>query len=190
MQSWWGPINPGLLRTTLGFAFGCLVFWGRQHSFQIKHPGWIAAASAGLTVLGLVFYNSISAFGADYVFVLLLFPALTYFAADPRLTYSRVLSCSPMRWLGRISYSVYLLHLPLANAMALSIVWGWGYPSVPMRGFIWLALVLGMSTLTYRWIEQPGIRLMRLGFKRMATTVPAWLPWGTRPALARPQEPS
>ena len=55
-------------------------------------------------------------------------------------------------WLGTISYSVYLLHPPL---QAVVPVW----PN-PIYSFLaMLALTIGVSSCTYRLIEQPGIAL-------------------------------
>ncbi|MGV3510841.1 MAG: acyltransferase family protein [Novosphingobium sp.] len=59
-----------------------------------------------------------------------------------------------MPWLGSLSFSIYLLH-PLAIALADRFASDW------LRDLVAIALTLGLSTLTYRWIEQPGIALGR-----------------------------
>lgn len=59
---------------------------------------------------------------------------------------------APSLYLGRISYSVYLMHpivmtvVPQAGTSLLTLV-------------IWLGVLLLVASFTYRWIEQPGIAL-------------------------------
>jgi len=63
----------------------------------------------------------------------------------------------PLLYLGQISYSLYLLHpvillaVPQSNSIALTITY-------------WLMIMLVISALTYRWLEQP---MMRVG-KRLS----------------------
>jgi peptidoglycan/LPS O-acetylase OafA/YrhL len=68
-----------------------------------------------------------------------------------------------MTWLGSISYSVYVVHVPI-----LWMTWwlkdkvihfpatGWGRWSLPL---FFLAAVLVASQLTYKLIEMPGQKL-------------------------------
>ncbi len=77
-------------------------------------------------------------------------------------------------FLGRISYSVYLLHLPIIHAMVP--VYAWidrrqlaMTPHFCLAVAITLAIVLPLATLTHYLIEVPGMRLgaitiARLGF--------------------------
>lgn len=61
-----------------------------------------------------------------------------------------VLSNRPLRYLGRISYPLYLWHWPLMFA----------FNRLGLGGAAWMGLALGLSVvlaaLTHRWIEQPG----------------------------------
>jgi len=76
-----------------------------------------------------------------------------------------LLETAPLQWLGRISYSVYLVHIPVLYAVfhILSHVapelrnWQFLAAALPAT----LVLTIGISALTYRWIEQPGINLGR-----------------------------
>jgi peptidoglycan/LPS O-acetylase OafA/YrhL len=67
--------------------------------------------------------------------------------------------------LGDISYSVYLVHMliePLVVAALLRAGWLRSLPRLAQYGCISLAIlliVLPISWLLYRWIEQPGIAL-------------------------------
>ncbi|RSS79383.1 acyltransferase [Streptomyces sp. WAC06614] len=72
-------------------------------------------------------------------------------------TFPRVLT-----WLGRISYSVYVVHIPAMFA----VYWLLADVTLPGTGpgrfvptLIFLVLTLGLSQLTYRYVELPGQRL-------------------------------
>jgi peptidoglycan/LPS O-acetylase OafA/YrhL len=64
-------------------------------------------------------------------------------------------------WLGRISYSLYLQHLPIIYLLAwICTRLGW---TAPLSGLGWV-LVLTLATTAvsaalYRWVEAPGIAL-------------------------------
>ena len=67
-------------------------------------------------------------------------------ATDPGWWFSRVLGVAPLRALGRISYGLYILHLPLFLALG----WRLGLPvSILLTG------------LSYRYIERPFLRRKR-----------------------------
>jgi peptidoglycan/LPS O-acetylase OafA/YrhL len=67
-----------------------------------------------------------------------------------------------LRRLGTISYSVYLVQaLVLLAVPAL--------PSALLTAAVWTALVIGLSEVTYRLVEQPAVRLGR----RLVTGKPA-----------------
>jgi peptidoglycan/LPS O-acetylase OafA/YrhL len=77
-----------------------------------------------------------------------------------------------LTWLGRISYSVYLVHYIVLESVPALPSWVPGYR--PLTLVLWIAVTLGVSHLTYTFIEQPGVRLGR--------TVAAW----ARTRFARP----
>jgi peptidoglycan/LPS O-acetylase OafA/YrhL len=130
--------------------------------------GWLAA----LAVAGVLLGANLP--GDDRVVYLLLCPlvgVLLLHLAHGRSAVTRALGTSAMRWLGRRSYGIYLVH-PLALA-----VWAKVVPAgLPGRG-LWLglgclALTLVVSDLAHRLVETPFIRLGRR--------------WSARPA-ARPE---
>jgi len=73
--------------------------------------------------------------------------------------FARVLARPPLRFLGRISFSLYLLHVPILNLLAPRIV----SPQIAWSGFALLvalvAVVVPASIACHRWIELPSIAL-------------------------------
>ena len=57
-------------------------------------------------------------------------------------------------WLGAISYSLYLWHAVVLRAISPT-------PYRPLTFAVWLAGTIVVSALSYRFIEQPCIRLGR-----------------------------
>jgi peptidoglycan/LPS O-acetylase OafA/YrhL len=70
---------------------------------------------------------------------------------DPRSVFARLLSLAPLRYLGRISYGVYLWHFPLDIALTESRVGIGGYPLFLVRS----ATAIGVATVSYYALEQP-----------------------------------
>ncbi|KTC84670.1 MULTISPECIES: acyltransferase family protein [Legionella] len=73
--------------------------------------------------------------------------------------FNAFLRLAPIRYLGKISFSIYLIHFPLFLYMKTEYTFTGTYPN--MLGFIirYLALVIFLSSLTYRWIEIPSNNL-------------------------------
>ena len=70
----------------------------------------------------------------------------------------RLLGAAPMRWLGRVSYSLYLTHV-----LVLMNLKPWLDPARHPVVFFALAggLSLGLAALSFRVVERPGQRLVR-----------------------------
>lgn len=90
----------------------------------------------------------------------------------------RLFSSRPLKFLGDVSYALYLVHLPFVfpvlNFARTSGWWGTERPMVRLAYAI-LALtpiVLGVSYLLFRFIEQPGIALGKLVLRRSRARVP------------------
>ncbi len=94
------------------------------------------------------------------------------------------------RWLGAISFSVYLLHLMVLPLRAVVEGWWTGiapvdffFISSPTEAMMCIAIVLGLSTLSYRGIERPMQRWLRgLDPARIA------IRWRS-PPVCRPSDP-
>ncbi len=132
-------------------------------------PSW-AIPAAWLVGIGLLmapgpsvfaYYNFVWGAGA----VLLLAVVVGSPASD------RVLSAAPLVWLGKVSYSLYLIHVPLLVA-AVHLTYG----RVPLG--ITIPAVIAASLLSaelmHRFVELPSIRLGRVltGLRRPGNALP------------------
>jgi peptidoglycan/LPS O-acetylase OafA/YrhL len=86
--------------------------------------------------------------------------ALIFALASDAGPMARVLRAWPLFWLGQVSFSLYMIHWPLmCRAAVLAWRWSGGPPGLEVIG-VWgvgvLAVGLGLSALTYRFVEVPG----------------------------------
>jgi len=80
-------------------------------------------------------------------------------ACGPQPTLSRILTCAPMRWVGRRSYGLYLWHLPILISLA-------GVVHSPLlRGVIGTSLAVPLAGLSWRFLEAP-VNRYRTRFSR------------------------
>jgi peptidoglycan/LPS O-acetylase OafA/YrhL len=84
-------------------------------------------------------------------------------------------------WIGRLSYSIYLVHPYLRSAVSSTLEWLSLHHSIPVYGsylglLLTLALFLGGSLLvaavTYSFVEKPGIRLGKWLIQRCRLSAP------------------
>jgi peptidoglycan/LPS O-acetylase OafA/YrhL len=82
----------------------------------------------------------------------------------------RLLGAFPLRWLGRVSYSLYLIHVPIL----LGVVHA-GYGRVPLAGLLALACVLALLSAEafYRGVERPSQGLGQR-FSSLVLRAPGW----------------
>jgi peptidoglycan/LPS O-acetylase OafA/YrhL len=187
----------GLIRCLFGFALGvacCRIYRQRPQA-----PG---AGVGVMTILECVVVASVLLFVstagtsawsllAPFVFAL----AVLVFAAEQGLL-SRLFGLPPLRWLGKLSYSIYLTHFLIVIAVPTAVkqifhvdLWTpfaltsgqylqlFGRNNVEGTFFylLVLALTLAFSAFTYRWVETPGREWSRR--------------WAGRPNTAAAAEP-
>jgi peptidoglycan/LPS O-acetylase OafA/YrhL len=69
-----------------------------------------------------------------------------------------LLARRPFRFLGRVSYSLYLVHFPVALALAsLAVALPPALRDDPWLPFAVFALAIPLAALGYRFVERPAI---------------------------------
>ena len=140
----------------LGALIGISVTRATQFRGSVAALLSFGGVALGLVALGLIDtstpFPGRAALLPTLATALLILGGLT---AKPPLP-NRALCLKPLRFLGRISYSVYLWHWPLiVFAAAL-------YPTASNElstRFVILVLTLALSTLSFYLVEQPGKRI-------------------------------
>ncbi len=80
-------------------------------------------------------------------------------------TLKRPFEWSPLRWIGFVSYSLYLWHDPFIIYFQTSLLprfqsMGWSQSSQYLAYVLWvLVTTIPLSFALYRWLEMPGIRV-------------------------------
>ena len=129
-------------RSSLWFGVGCVVLGAGVRAFEDRIPGiYIVARQFGMTLLttGIV----LGAIAVDPI---------------PGNVITRVLRSAPLRFIGRISYGLYLYHFVLNVEYGLT---GRPLEHTPLAGE--LSLVTGLTfvvaTVSFFFIERPCLRL-------------------------------
>ncbi len=147
-----GITELGLGRCIAEFAFGMVLC----RVWQIS-AGWAGAALAAFAGGAAIVAGGVGAGLPETAFVPAGFALGLLALALDRGPAARLLASRPLRWLGDISYSTYLVHVPLFVLWKLlfvgeSLQLGWG----GLAGF--LLLVLALSALLHRALELPAQR--------------------------------
>jgi peptidoglycan/LPS O-acetylase OafA/YrhL len=113
---------------------------------------WVTPlAIAGFLALLFVNAHGSSLFSVWVLALALCCACLILRALDDRSVLARALSLRPLVFLGRISYALYLWHLPIYVVLGLG-------PSAELLDIPALALALGCATASYYFVEVPFLR--------------------------------
>ncbi len=151
--------NYGFIRCFFGFLFGMLIYelyrvgWGRK--YLNKDITWL------LTVILVVMAMAFPV--PDFV-PIVVFGSIILVSVYTEGVGKRFLNLKPLIYLGDISYSIYLMHLPimffLFNYLKIK-KFHWiklespSFPEAWLYTSIYLVIVIFVSTLTYRLVEVP-----------------------------------
>jgi peptidoglycan/LPS O-acetylase OafA/YrhL len=170
--SWLGlHLNNDCIRFLPVFFLGTLVAvrlpdllaWASRNSGSRRWSAAWAAATAGAVVLLSLSWivRSASPDNADLIdwaksltgpaALVLVMSAAVWRPARAALT------VAPARWLGRISFSLYLVHVPVILTVANIL----GHRSILATVVVSFAVSLGLAELFSRFVEQPAHRLAR-----------------------------
>jgi peptidoglycan/LPS O-acetylase OafA/YrhL len=162
---WTYPLfNELIARAVSGFFLGSLLFLGLRalRKAGLAQPFGIAAALAlaGIAFMAhLIGYDAFiggSGFRIIPQHVLVIFPLILTMTLllDP---VGRMLSIRPLTFLGDISFTVYLVHVPLQMVMLSIYELRGTKPATSDPRFFWtfFALLLVVATLIHRFMEVP-----------------------------------
>lgn len=135
-----------------GFLLGAFVAWSLAGTIS---PGWFIAFAAALLGTWWRTGDSFTPVCVVTAVVLLLVGRAGHLGDW--------LSAAPLQWLGRISYSLYLLHVPVSGVAfrVVSRVLGGGAPSEALAAVVVLAINLAAAWVFWFAIERPSTELAR-----------------------------
>jgi len=169
----------GLIRCLFGFALGvaCCRIHRRRPAEMARWGVGAVTVLECMVVAAVVLFVSTAGTSAWSLLAPFVFAvAVLVFAAEQGLL-SRLFGLPPLKWLGKLSYSIYLTHFLIVSAFPTVVkhvfhmdLWTpfalangqylrlFGRNSVEGTFFylLVLALTLAFSAFTYRWIETPG----------------------------------
>lgn len=106
-----------------------------------------------------------NSFGVDFVFAVISCGLIFTSAVDRRSAISRFLSCGPLRVLGELSFAVYLVHVPIRQAIAVDF-FGPGFTFGTVWKFLaYLVVVVGISAILHYSVERPARIVVRRAFR-------------------------
>ncbi|CAN5239844.1 acyltransferase [soil metagenome] len=155
----------GFPRAVYGFFLGCLV----HRIWLMKPPTFSPVVAGWLQLLCLIVVGAYVSYatGPWSVAAPLFFAVSIWIFAEERGIVSRVLSVKPMLALGHWSYSIYMVHMFVITVMLIvarkmQIMPGgrridFGSPWLnDLFAVAIIGLIVGLSVLTYRFVEIPG----------------------------------
>jgi len=145
----------------VGLVLGCLAAVVFTGGLVRRVPGWLATASLVPAVLAVALFTLDGRWQAVYLvpgFCLAAAVVLLACVLHPGWWFARLIDRAWLRGLGRISYGLYLWHIPVYVAL------GW---------VVGLPIAILVAVLSYRFVEQPFLtRRHRTREPRDAAPVP------------------
>jgi peptidoglycan/LPS O-acetylase OafA/YrhL len=154
---------PALLRAVSEFILGVLIFRAYNESSELSR-GWPGAIlSAVLVCIGAFWHQ-------DFILVYAL-ACLMFYCTHATGALGRALNSRPAITLGNWSYSIYLWHVPTHYAVIIAFA-AIGHPvnkldlsSARLLAFMTILIVLGVSAVSYRYLEVPMRCLVLRGWR-------------------------
>ncbi|MFF2369863.1 acyltransferase family protein [Agromyces sp. NPDC058110] len=114
---------------------------------------WASWAGLALIAVPIVTFHDTEAFPGLWVLLPVVGTLAIIWAGMPDLPWStaRLAGLRPVQWVGDISYSLYLWHWPIFMFVPMIT----GVPSPPALMVVLVAVALGVSALSKRFIEDP-----------------------------------
>ncbi len=172
----------GVFRCLAGFMLGMLLYetYKERSGFNILRNNWCFVLISGSTLLAMQFEVN------ELLLVLLFFPLIILSAAYNNTSLKKVLDTPVLQRLGDWSFSIYMVHIPIAQIFIIFLVKKNPdlYAKFPMQttpdfalGLIYcialVILTLFVASLTYRYIEVPARNYLNKFFKSKKVKIAA-----------------
>ena len=167
----------GLIRCLAGFLLGMLFYelYRSQWAFGVLKSGWVFLFFAiGVCVAMHA--------GIHELLILAFFPFIILTAAYNSDFVKRALETRPLQRLGDYSFSIYMVHIPIAFALtamftlpqnpkmfsSFDALMKTKFPPGELMCLLLVGLTLGVAALTYRYVEVPARNYInhRFGHRR------------------------
>jgi peptidoglycan/LPS O-acetylase OafA/YrhL len=178
---WWRTIaGDPTWQFAVFFHLGLMVpTLGRRSIIWLSDHRSLSVAVGGLSALAFCGPYPYSLFFQPGLYTALLVAAalpsflIVSYAAFGTGWFKTALSAAPVRFMGRISYSLYILHFPIVT-LFMTMIFDrlQPYPRVAGEFLLFvltLAVTLPAAYLSYRYIERPFIRLGHIAADRVRT---------------------
>ena len=155
-----------IIRQAQFFIIGILSYYGWKFSRAITiAPGAVdALALSAIALVYLLLTRTASLIIWIAVMAVIVAERRNAFSKAQKLA-STVLQWPVMQWLGKISYSIYLVHMLVFYAVQYAVMAL--YPTIAKPAFLAVMLVgvvggtIALSMFSYRFVEMPGIQAGR-----------------------------
>lgn len=147
----WRGFPLGLFRVWFSFFAGVLLYRCRGQITVPALPPYLLT----MTLVGVLFLASAVGVAGELFAVLVIFPVLVALASttEPKKP-------TAMLALGRLSYAVYVLHIPLLSVALNLLVRLPVNPHPPLSGIIVVGGVVAVSWAADRWFDRPARRVL------------------------------
>jgi peptidoglycan/LPS O-acetylase OafA/YrhL len=154
--------------SALPFAFGMLIPTPFGRAVAMKLP----PAALWLALLGMIFARHLTASHGTtmtHIAVACAGIVVTMLFYNKAGALGRLMSTAPAVFLGTISYSLYLFNVAFIIVFAKLFGQSQTVAGAMLEGTVITLLTIPIAWASYRWIEQPGIRLGRKLFSNRAS---------------------
>lgn len=160
-----------LARGATMFASGAIGFAIFKENRELRHAAGLMTDTAALLIIAIIAGETTGFINRHTLVVLA--PLLIMGLMDGRSITARLLASPPLHFLGVISYSIYLLHLPIYGIVTHL------FPAIvrsdTTRILIPFIVTLVFSAISYYFFEAPARRLIRrlmvTGYREPLTTL-------------------